>query len=163
MSLFSRILVAVDFSDFSRQALRVAAELASLLSCRVLVLHVCNIPRAVDPAVMAGQDKAIKALIDLRRGMARAARQRLDEWVAAEQWGQAALEQEVVTGIPYQVITERARSFSADLIVMGSYGRSGFARMLIGSTTEKVLRKCGSAVLAVSTRKSGSPNEEISG
>jgi len=154
MSLFTRVLVAVDFSDFSRQALRVAAELAEKFACRVLVLHVCNTPRAVDPAVLAGQDKAIKSLIELRQGAARVARQRLAEWVAQERWGHGQVEQEVLTGVPYKVITERARSFSADLIVMGSYGRSGFVRMLIGSTTEKVLRKCDTAVLAVSTHDS---------
>jgi nucleotide-binding universal stress UspA family protein len=149
VNVFERILVAVDFSEFSRQALHLAAALGRAFSSQVLVVHVCNLPRVVDPATLAGQQRAIKALLNLQREFGDSAAVKLEEWIAAEDWGQAEVTREITSGVPYRVITRLARSFEADVVIMGSYGRSGFARMLIGSTTEKVLRKCPVPVLAV--------------
>ena len=157
MKIFERILVAVDFSEFSREALRIAAGLGRTFSSQVLVLHVCSLPRAVNPVSQAGQQRAIKALLALQEEVAQAARQKLHDWIEAEQWEKAQVVSEIGNGLPYRVITRMADRFEADLIVMGSYGRSGFARMLIGSTTEKVLRKSKVPVLAVTLRRPESP------
>lgn len=150
MSMFKRMLVAVDFSDYSQEAMRIAAGLAGGEKCRVLVLHVCNAPKAVDPAIMTTQSRAIKSLIDLQKEMAAAAEMKLVDWIGHYEWNGADVGCEVLSGAAHKVITSRAREIDADLIVMGSYGRSGFARRLIGSTTEKVLRKTRCPLLAVS-------------
>ncbi len=152
MKLFKRIVVAVDFSEFSRQALAVTAGLASLMESEVIVLHVCTIPASVEPAVMAGQQQAIRTLLELQQANARHAESRLNEWVERLQWGKAKVQIKVTQeGAPHAAIIETAQAFGAELIVMGSYGRSGVARMLIGSTTEKVLRRAHVAVLAIPT------------
>ena len=149
MVLFRRIVVAVDFSDFSQEALRISAGLARACGEEVLVLHVCNAPKALDPTLMAAQGRAIRSLIELQKEMSKLAEKKIDDWIGHYEWGEAEIEREVLTGSSYKQIAKRAREYEADLIVMGSYGRSGFARMLIGSTTEKVLRKAGCPVMAV--------------
>ena len=147
--MFKCILVAVDFSDFSQEAVRIASGLAGGDDCRVLVLHVCNAPKAVDPAIMVAQSRAINSLIELQKEMAKAAEKKLEDWIGSYDWSGARVSHEVLNGAAYKVIANRAREIEADLIVMGSYGRSGFARRLIGSTTEKVLRKTRCPLLAV--------------
>ncbi len=147
--MFKRILVAVDFSDFSQEAVRIASGLTGGDDCHVLVLHVCNAPKAVDPAIMVAQSSAIKSLIELQQEMAKAAGKKLQDWIGRYDWNGASVGSEVLSGAAYKVIANRAREIEADLIVMGSYGRSGFARRLIGSTTEKVLRKTRCPLLAV--------------
>ncbi len=149
MTLFKKLLVAVDFSDFSQEALRVAAGMARSFSPKILILHVCNTSKAVDPALMAAQGRALRSLLDLQKDVAKSAAQKLDNWVQHYDWADAEVECQVLTGTPYKVIADRAQEKRSNLIVMGSYGRSGFARMLIGSTTEKVLRKATCSVMAV--------------
>lgn len=149
MGLFKRILVAIDFSDFSQEAMRISSGLASAFGGEVLVLHVCNTPRAVDPTILAARSRAVKSMLELQKEMTKEASRRLEEWIGYLEWGTAEVKTEVASGAPYKVITNRAREIGADLIVMGSYGRSGFALMLIGSTTEKVVRKASCPVLSV--------------
>ncbi|MBW1808261.1 MAG: universal stress protein [Deltaproteobacteria bacterium] len=149
MGLFKRILVAIDFSDFSQEAIRISSGLANAFGGEVLVLHVCKTHRAVDPTLLAARSKAVNSMLELQKEMAKEASKRLEEWIGYLQWGTAEVKTEVASGAPYKVITNRAKEIGADLIVMGSYGRSGFARMLIGSTTEKVVRKATCPVLSV--------------
>ncbi len=149
MKMFKHILVAVDFSDYSQEAVRIVSGLVGDDDCQVLVLHVCNAPKAVDPTIMVAQSRAIKSLIELQKEMAKAAEKKLQDWIGRYDWHGAKVSWEVLSGAAYKVITNRAREIDADLIVIGSYGRSGFARRLIGSTTEKVLRKTRCPLLAV--------------
>jgi nucleotide-binding universal stress UspA family protein len=149
MGLFKRILVAIDFSDFSQEAIRISSGLATAFGSEVLVLHVSKTPRAVDPTMLAARSKAVNSMLEMQKEMTKEASNRLEEWIGYLEWGTAEVKSEVKTGAPYKVITNTAKEIGADLIVMGSYGRSGFARMLIGSTTEKVVRKATCPVLSV--------------
>lgn len=153
MTLFRRILVAVDFSDFSQEAVRIGSGLARVFGGEVLVLHVCNMPRSVDHALLTGHSRAIHSLLDLQKENAKAARRKLDDWVEAYDWGKSRVSVEVKQGAPYAEITDTAREIEADLIVIGAHGRSPFVRMLIGSTVERVVRKATCPVLSVTIPK----------
>lgn len=154
MELFNRILVAVDFSTFSQEALRVAAGMARAFGCRVVALYVNDTPKAVDPALMVRSHRAISSLVELQKEAAQAGRDKLSRWVEHYEWSGAGVEVEVAHGRAHTCILERAREMDADLIVMGAHGRSGFARMFIGTTAERVERKAHCAVLAVTLPKS---------
>lgn len=55
-------------------------------------------------------------------------------------------------GMPFEVIVESVRDLQADLVVMGTHGRSGLERLFLGSTADKVLRRMPASVLTVRTR-----------
>jgi nucleotide-binding universal stress UspA family protein len=142
-----RILCPCDFSGYSARALRQARRVADRHGSSVTVLHV--IPTTVPPAGGFGaltnpallypevRDRTLSAL---RRFVDRA--------------GPAALpaDVEVREGVPAQEILKRAGELPADLLVLGTHGRGGFEKWMLGSVTERVLRKSRCSVLTVPAR-----------
>lgn len=133
-----RVLAPVDFSENSKVALRQAAAIAQQHAAELIALHVVEPPKFVPYVGMIespeeSHEHAMRALDDLLDGvdLPRPPAQRL-----------------VVTGHPDEQIAAQARELDVDLIVMGTVGLSGVERLLLGSTTERVLRDAPCAVLA---------------
>lgn len=142
-----RILCPVDFSDASRRALDHAVVIARWYRSQITVLHVHNPMILPMPAVLFAEMTGPVLKPDLTRADVEA---RLDTWLAPAR----------AAGVPVRKafdeshkIAERilacATSLPADLIVMGTHGLSGFERLMVGSVTEKVVRKASCAVLTV--------------
>lgn len=147
-----KILVPTDFSEGSGVAMQYAIGLARLCSARLVLLHVMEL--AVYAVDFAMTHPGVPA--DVRR--------RLDETI--EDWVQRAkaegIEAEGVlaTGTPYFEIAKAVERHGIDLIVMGTHGRTGVARALIGSTAERIVRLAPCPVLTVKADvKSASPVE----
>jgi nucleotide-binding universal stress UspA family protein len=142
MRPFKHILCPVDFSDFSRRAVRVARGLARDFDAVVDLLHIMDM-RAFSPAEAA-----------LAPQIQEANRRRADEQMAklAAEEGVPADRVSVAEGLPHRAITDAARDLPADLVVMGTHGISGFERLLLGSVTEKVLHQVHVPLLAVSQK-----------
>lgn len=142
------ILCPVDFSDFSRRALDHAVAIAHRYESTVTLLHVCpgypafayagGIPPP-DPMVLTGVDRE-RLIADLRQFAA-------PDRVPGVQIRTRVREGETVA----QVLAE-AQEIGADLLTLGTHGRSGFERLLLGSVTEKLLRKAPCPVLTVPRR-----------
>jgi nucleotide-binding universal stress UspA family protein len=147
----SRILCPVDFSEFSRHALDHAAVLARWYAAEITVVHVCSTPVAV-PAVPYGGPVLVEpvALTVERRAELR---RELEQFVRPVAASGIPLSLQVVEGSSVDEIVAGAES--ADLIVMGTHGRSGFERLLLGSVAEKVLRKAPCPVLTVPPKAAG--------
>jgi nucleotide-binding universal stress UspA family protein len=138
-----QILCPVDFSETSRHAVTHAVEVARWFKSKITALYVMNPLLRAEPALFAesagrvgtGEDEAALQT-ELRELMSTAA---------------VGLETEVLLdeGPPAGRILERARSLRSDLIVLGTHGRGGFDRLILGSVTEKVLRKASCPVLTV--------------
>jgi nucleotide-binding universal stress UspA family protein len=140
------ILCPVDFSDTSEFALTYAALLAKKLGARVTALHAFELSEGVFP------DDAIPMRDNLMQRLGPDLDRRLSE--LAERCGHGApISTLRVEGSAHQMIVEQAEALGADLIVMGTHGRSGLAHMLLGSVTERVLRTSSVPVLTV--RKPG--------
>ena len=120
----TEILVATDFSDGARRALAVGASYARLMHARIHLLHV---------SAAAGMD-AMYPLAD----------------VTAETGRDVSITLVGRSGDPAGEIIRYAASHSIDLIVMGTHGRTGFTRVLLGSVVERVLRGAPCPVLVVS-------------
>ena len=136
------ILSPVDFSEHSRHALRWAGAFAARFGSRLTVINVVDPLLAEAARIRLGQD-----LVTAETEPA------LREFVAAT-WSQGAHapEQTVVqttVGEPAVAILETARADAADLIVVGTQGLGGFRKWLLGSTTERLLRRTDIPVLAV--------------
>jgi universal stress protein A len=139
---FRRILVAIDFAESAEQALARAVELARSESAELIILHV-YIDLPAYPEVTAGRVEAIyeeqrRWVEDELERRARTAR------------GQGLIVRPLVrTGSPAGTIARVAAEERADLVVVGTHGRSGIDRLVVGSVAERVVRHAPCPVLVV--------------
>ena len=141
-TIFRRILVPLDFSAPSRQALKVAIDLASEHRGRVQVVHaVTPYYLAADASPAPGAFVEPGPLIDAAREMV------AKEIAKAVGRRRIKVRSEVVLGEPVQVILDSARG--NDSIVMATMGRTGLGRLLIGSVAERVVRHSPVPVLSL--------------
>jgi nucleotide-binding universal stress UspA family protein len=143
MIAITHILCPIDFSDFSRNALHHAAALAKWYRATLTLLHVQPLmaipagPPEVMPVFVMTSEQREQLIGSLRA-------------LVATDVGESVLTHtEVVEGNPAREILDCARRIAADVIVMGTHGASGFERLMLGSVTEKVLRKAPCPVLTV--------------
>ena len=139
-----KIVVPVDFSEHSRHALRHAIALAKPFEAEIILVHVVE-------ALVIPPDVEVVELAALAARLNDEAARLLTQWrkqVAA----QATVKEDLRAGTPYQQIIEAASEQEADLIVMGTHGRSGLTRLVIGSTAERVVRQAPCPVLVVRER-----------
>jgi nucleotide-binding universal stress UspA family protein len=139
------ILVPTDLSDGAEQALDYACELARTLGAQIHLLNVISIPALGVPELgMALTSTMIDQLvIDNQTALDRLARTR-----CTAQVGQVM----VKTGNARDTINQTATELGVDLIVMGTHGRHGISRALLGSVAETVVRSAPCAVLTVRMR-----------
>lgn len=123
------ILVPTDFSDDATNALDHARELALAFKARVHLLHVMESSSRSQDAVPSEIQEELARLAERLEGI---------ETEAATRWGP-----------PAERIVDYARKNSIDMIVMGTHGRRGLARLVLGSTTEKVVRIADCPVFSV--------------
>ncbi len=142
--MFKKIFVPIDGSDCSRQALNLAASLAQEQQAALLICTVLE-PTKPGYAMAFGTPEMIGGLYDNLRAEAK----KLVENAAASVAGQVRADSIVREGPPADEIVAGAASSEADLIVMGSHGRSGLSRMFLGSVAEGVLRTATAPVLIV--------------
>ncbi len=148
------ILHPTDFSAHSDYALRLACALARDHGARLVLLHV-----AAPPTAVYGGDILIPAPPDSHDEE----RQRLDRLQVPDT---VPTERHLVEGDAATRILDVAEKTGSDLIVMGTHGRTGLARLLMGSVAEQIVRKAPCPVLTVKTPfpaaspASGAPREE---
>jgi nucleotide-binding universal stress UspA family protein len=141
-NLFSKILVPVDGSKFSLQAVRLATRLARRCDSSLLLLHVLDI--AVVEQLQRFSDKTHDAV---RADMEKSARGFLkDMSMEVSQWD-IAVDSILREGTPHEVILIEADNWNADLIVMGKLGKRGVSRILLGSVAERVIEFTGLPVM----------------
>jgi nucleotide-binding universal stress UspA family protein len=141
-----RILCPVDFSDASRHALEHATAVAGWYDSRLLVLHVWAPPFPVVPPLLFSEPDHLELPAEAVREEFLA---RLRQWAAGAAAAGCQVDVELVTGNPAAKIVERAGAYEAHLIVMGTHGRGGFERLMIGSVAERVLHRAACPVLTI--------------
>lgn len=140
MATLKKILAPTDFSDLSASGVRYACQLAKESGAELILFNV---------AILDETNRVDKH--DLERHWAR-----LDQFVAdklADISANVKIRKVVDAGDAYGAILDCADNEQVDLIVMSSHGRTGLARMLIGSVTDKVLRGAACPVLVVPATK----------
>jgi nucleotide-binding universal stress UspA family protein len=150
--MYSRILVPVDGSDTAKRGLEEAILLAKALDSSLRLVHV------VDDSALAMNPEAGIAAAPLVEDFAENGREILEE--ARVQASQQGAQVEVVlhenfTGRVANVIVEEAKTWGAELIVMGTHGRRGIRHAVLGSDAEAVVRASICPVLLVRERGRG--------
>lgn len=144
MLKIERILCPLDFSEFSAKAYDYAQSLAKHYQARLFLQHVVQPIFAAYPSYVY-PDMASDLCQDLRAH----AEQQLQDFVKRHTRDGIQIESLVREGTVTDSILSLAESRAVDLIVMGTHGRQGFDHLLLGSITEKVLRKARCPVLVV--------------
>jgi nucleotide-binding universal stress UspA family protein len=145
MRTFRRIVHPSDFSPASRPALRKAIELAKSHRAQLFVVHVLSMLPVIPDTYVAPT-----VWDDLERGQRITARRQLARLVAtAKAAGVRASGVVLDIGVTHEQIVRFARARRADLIVIGTHGRSGLTRALLGSVASRVLAAARCPVLTV--------------
>lgn len=143
MVRIDRILCPVDLSDISKRALDYAGLVARWYGARIRAL-------LVEPVVLSPVDFPPMAAVTGLTPQAKAELSgRLGEFVKETQARGVGVDPVVCEGFVVDEILAHARDLPADLVVLGTHGRGGFERVVLGSVTEKVLRKLACPVLTV--------------
>jgi nucleotide-binding universal stress UspA family protein len=150
MKLFKKILVPIDGSGPSQAGLERAIALAKNQNARLRLLHIVDengVVQGLEPALNVGEllDSLVKAG---RKVLAAAAARAKKHGVKTE-----AVLHEVILGRVADRIVQEANRWRADVIVMGTHGRRGIGRLVLGSDAENVLRQSRVPVLLVRGRK----------
>jgi len=138
-SQFKKILVGFDGSEQAEKAVETALALASSLDSRLLVFSVARPP---EPATMVELDAMLEDAREHFEEKFKGIRQRAKDL-------EVELETDIAVGHPIEQIVHRAELDHIDLIILGRRGTSRFEKMLVGSTSEKVLRYAHCPVMVV--------------
>ncbi len=144
--MYERILVPVDGSATSNLGLAEAIKLGKLTGAQLLLLH------AVDIAAVSVTPEASAAMPQLFDAMRDAGKELLERARAAAEAAGVRVETALVDTLQGRVsdlIVDQAKSWRADLIVIGTHGRRGVSRVLMGSDAEQVVRSATVPVLLV--------------
>lgn len=146
MPVLRTILAPTDFSDNAARAAAQAFQLAALQGGRVYLLHAYSVPAYPD-----GFAIGVDVVTPMEQAAQRALAIETDKYRARSEYGGAILE----LGDARDLIIRHAKSLHADLIVMGTHGRSGFQHLLLGSVAESVVRNAPCPVLVVPPLRKG--------
>jgi len=145
-----RILCPLDFSDTGRIAVDHAAALAKTFGAEIVLLHI------VEPVLYpVAYGLAVTAAVDLEQEAVRAAEAALATVAAEVEALGVLVVQRVDTGTPSHRVCDLAVELKADLVVMATHGLTGVRHLVIGSTTERVVRHCDVPVLTVKAKSDG--------
>lgn len=136
--MYKRVLAATDGSRYSKAAVNEAIRIAKASKGALIIVSVVDITEEFEteaPELTERFERRFKAMVERIKKQAKA------KGVKAEGV--------VKIGEPYDVIINAAKEKKADLIVMGSHGRRGLSRLLMGSVTERVIGHAKCPVLVV--------------
>jgi nucleotide-binding universal stress UspA family protein len=153
-----KILCPIDFSEHSRQALRMAVDLARRFGAELTLLHVYQMPGYFFPegVVLAGPDVMRDLTERVERTMA--------EWRAdASAMGIGEVHTQTAMGATSPEIVRTAEDGKFDLICIGTHGRTGLKHALLGSVAERVVRTAKVPVLTVRSLPEHEHEHEVRG
>ena len=135
------IMVPVDFSSYSKQAVNYAAMIAKKFNAGIVLAHV------IDSLSYSVTDTL--KVIEHRRALETIAGTLLDNLSKQLREKNLKVKTYLVSGAPYREILKKTQLEKVDLIVMGTHGRTGVAHLLLGSVAERVVRLSPCPVLTV--------------
>ncbi|ABA89257.1 universal stress protein Usp [Syntrophotalea carbinolica DSM 2380] len=144
MKDFKTVLFATDFSENSEYAFEYALAMARKYESLLVIVHVIN-----EPVDLRGFYVPHISFESLEEEIEEGARKMMEKFCRMHIADYENYQTFIVPGIPYDEIIKKAMELPADLIIMGTQGRSGLDHVLFGSTAEKVVRKSPVPVMTV--------------
>jgi nucleotide-binding universal stress UspA family protein len=144
--LFHRIVTPTDFSDCAQAAWALTQQVASAMASEVVLVHVFVEPHLYGESLL-NVDHTARTIEEGRKWVAG----ELERWATAARDKGLAVRTQILTGSPYQKVVDLAAEERADLVIMGTHGRGGVSRALLGSVADRVIRFAPCPVLIVRT------------
>ena len=141
-----KILIPIDFSEFSENALEVAANLAKKFGARLIVLHMLGLSEAILTKDEAQEFMEAQYYMKL-------AKKRFNTFLDKPFLKGIKVYETVQNYKDFNEINSIVKEQNIDLVVMGSHGASGLSGLFVGSNTEKVVRTCEVPVLVIKKRR----------
>ena len=144
MLTMKKILLPIDFSEYSKSALKYAIEFNRAYNAEIILLYV--IEPVIYPADFSFGQVALPSMeMEIReRGQ-----KQLDALLQKEIPSTMTARALILSGKPFLEIVRTAKEEAVDLIIIASHGHTGIEHILFGSTAEKVIRKAGCPVLSI--------------
>ncbi len=136
------VLVPTDFSEHAERATEYACELASKLGARIVLLHAYALPSVGFPESIGFGAEVAGRVVTVAKEALRAAKER-------RRASGVDIETVAREGDPRDLILGAIGEHQADLVCMGTHGRRGFARAMLGSVAEEIVRHAPCAVLTL--------------
>lgn len=151
--MYNKILVAIDGSDVADNALESALQLAKTENAQLFVLHVIECPQFYLPDAGIDPTPVYETLVAEGERITQQARDLLKKEGVH---GQSGVLDNFLTGqhTTVEQIQRMADEFHADLVVLGTHGRSGFKRLMLGSVAEAFIRISTRPVLLIPQKSS---------
>jgi len=152
MVLYNRIMVAVDFSAFSKNAVIQGVELSRKMGATLILVNVINQRdvSAIERVLAVQSDFSIDDYLAQQREERTG---RLRDLVAEAGGQDLPIKLAVVVGVPYLALLEQIDEESADLLIMSTKGRSNLVDTVIGSCAQKMYRRCPVPFLSLRPEK----------
>ena len=147
-----KILAPIDFSPHSMEGMRAAMELAKDVGAEVHLVHIIAPHHTFIPLPLATSGEQSRELAR-EASMLEQAEEELTRFKKDEFGDSKKVLTFAVVGHPVQKLVDYAKEQAIDLIVMATHGRSGVEHMLLGGTTEKIVRGAPCSVLVIRQRK----------
>jgi universal stress protein A len=153
-----RLLVPIDFSEHSDKTVECATQLASLTGATIRLLHVFQIPVFAESYYrgLYLTDDQIKRQVEAAESEANEQLSRVASQLSAEGINVTSV---LRPGYAFEEIVSAAKELEVDLIIIGSHGHTGFKRLLLGSTAERVVQYAPCSVLVVKDHSGGSNSQ----
>lgn len=155
---YDRILVPIDFSEHSKRTISYATKTATRHNSTIYLLHVFQIPDyVVNPYARRRENCAeVQSHVDAAE---QEAREILETFAQELLSKRVKVQPYLRVGYPFDEIVLMANHFNVDLIIIGSHGRGGISRLLVGSTAERVVEHALCPVLVVKGPRPGAESE----
>ncbi len=146
-----KIVLAIDGSDFSKLAVKELAKLPLQNESEVCIINVYEHPAISTPALITSTSSINSYYKEYLSNAEKTGEKIVSEAgkVLKEKNSSLSITTSVVSGLPKQEILEKAESFDADLIVVGSQGQGAFSRLLLGSVSQYLATHAKCSVMIV--------------
>lgn len=151
MSFITKILFPTDFSETSEHAMKYAVEFARTFDAELEIVHIL-----FDDSELVSSYMLHSAFRNLSNDLEKGAKEQLQNFLNKyPELSEINFSSKLLKGSPFLEIINEARNFEADMIVIGTHGRTGIEHVLFGSTAENVVRKAPCPVFTVTLPDKG--------
>jgi len=148
----TKIVVPVDFSDLSKPLVEYAGQFAKCMGAKVFLIHITQVQQIAE--MFGDLEGGLPALAEpeVMHQIKEAAKKQLDTYRQQLKAMDLMVEAVVLAGVNYMEIIQYAKDQAADLIIIGSHGKSGWQDFLLGNVADKVAHKSPIPVLIFKPR-----------
>lgn len=151
MKDINKILVAIDFSDYSEQTMAYAVNLAGELKAKLIVVNVINQRdvEATEKAALMVSAISVKDFLDEEK---EERTKKIENLMKDTTFPDLSVKKVICVGVPFQKLIQSVKDEGVNLVVMGRKGRTNIESVIFGSTAEKMFRHCPVPLLSVRDR-----------